>query len=104
MFDIWVGDVELTSLVVQLSVVAVLPIQLLLCFRARSRWLRLFPVLLSTVLTALLLLLAYRAQDWDALGYIFFALLTGCMLILSGIGWGIWGLSRFFQKRASRDK
>lgn len=105
MFDIWIGDVELTSLAILLGVVAVLPVQLLLCFRVRSRWIRLAPALLFTVLTALLLLLTYRAQDWDALGYLFFALTTGYALLLSGIGWGIWGLIRFFQKRrSSRDK
>lgn len=51
MFDVWMGDIELTTAVLIFSVVVLLPIQLLLCFRVKSKAIRLLPVvLLSSVL------------------------------------------------------
>ena len=47
MFDIYWGDIELTTLVLIVSVVLILPAQTLLCFRAKSLSLRLLPVLTS---------------------------------------------------------
>lgn len=52
MFDIWVGDINLTLLVLVFSIIIVFPVQLLLCFRAKSRWFRVAPVLLVTALAS----------------------------------------------------
>ena len=45
MFDIWIGDIELTTLVLIVSVIVILPLQVLLCFKARSLFVRLVPVI-----------------------------------------------------------
>ena len=44
MFDIWMGDIELTTAVLVFSIIVLLPIQLLLCFRIKSKVIRLLPI------------------------------------------------------------
>lgn len=73
MFDIWLGDVELTTLTMILSVGILLPVQLLLCFRAGRLPVRLLPVCLLSALTAGFLLLRLSATGWDGLFYDVFA-------------------------------
>ena len=46
MFDVWIGDVELTTLFLALCLSLILPGQLLLCLRVRSLALRLLPLCL----------------------------------------------------------
>ena len=90
MFDVWLGEIELTTLTLLLSVFILLPLQLLLCFKVRSRILRLLPVILFSLLVGIFLLLAHGNPGWDSLGYLFLALFAGIMLIACGIAWGIW--------------
>lgn len=90
MFDIWWGDIELTTLTLIVSVVALLPIQLLLCFKVKSRTIRLLPILILSVLTAAFIVMNFAASGWDDLGYIFLAIFAGIMIFMCGIGWGIW--------------
>ena len=98
MFDIWCGNVELTTLACILSVAILLPVQLLLCFKVKSLTLRLLPVLALSALTAVLLGLACTAPSWDNLGYALLAILTGTMLLLCGAGWAIWAVIRWARK------
>ena len=70
MFDIWWGEVNLTVLVLVASVLFLLPIQLLLCFKVKSLFARLFPVGLLAVAGGWFLLLFYAIPGWDGLGYI----------------------------------
>ena len=46
MFDIWIGDVELTRCALIFSLVVLLPLQLLLCFKVKQKGIRLIPVTL----------------------------------------------------------
>jgi len=92
MFDVWLGEMELTTLTLLLSVFLLLPLQLLLCFKIRSRILRLLPVILCSLLVGIFLLLALCTPGWDGLGYIFLALFAGFMLTACGIGWLIWAI------------
>ena len=52
MFDVWIGDVELTTLFLALCLSLILPGQLLLCLRVRSLALRLLPLCLFAALAA----------------------------------------------------
>lgn len=100
MFDVWYGDIETTTLALVLSVFVLLPIQILLCFKVRSKAVRLLPVIALSILTMGFLLIAVVSTGWDGLGYIFLAIFSGIMLLACVIGWAIWAIiKRIRQKR-----
>ena len=102
MFDVWMGDIELTTAVLIFSVVVLLPIQLLLCFKVKSKTIRLLPVILFSIPTIIFVMMSVAITGWDGLGYIFLAIFAGFMLLMCGIGWGIWAISKLFKK--NKDK
>ena len=99
MFDVWMGDIELTTAVLIFSIVVLLPIQLLLCFKVKSRAIRLLPVILLSIPTIIFTVMSVAITGWDGLGYIFLAIFTGFMLLLCGVGWGIWAISKLIKKK-----
>lgn len=99
MFDVWLGDVELTRAVLLVALFLLFPGQLLLCFTVKSRLLRLLPALVLAALTALLGVLYATAVGWERLGYAFLALFAGFLLLVCGAGWGVWALVRRRQSR-----
>ena len=103
MFDLWMGDIELTRLVLAFSIAVLLPGQLLLCFKARRTAIRLLPAIALSALTALLVVAADAAPGWDGLGYLLLAVFTGFMLLVCGIGWGIWAISRLARKKRAAE-
>ena len=99
MGDMWIRDVEVTTLIAITSVLVVLPIQLLLCFKVKPVFLRLLPSILLTGTTILLFAMMAASRDWDAIGYAVLGVFSGVLLVFSGIGWGIWGLVALIRKR-----
>ena len=99
MFDAWTGDIELTNLVLWFSILIFLPIQLLLCFKAKRRVFRLLPVTLLCAATLFFVAQAAASTGWDSLGYALFGIFTGLMLLMCGIGWGIWAAANFLKKK-----
>ena len=83
------------------SVLVVLPIQLLLCFKVKPVFLRLLPSILLTGTTILLFAMMAASRDWDAIGYAVLGVFSGVLLIFSGIGWGIWAIVRCIKKKKS---
>ncbi len=77
---------------------ALLPIQLLLCFKARRLIVRLLPVLLLLLATVILAVMLFTADGWDAFGYLILIYISGGMLAVCGLGWGIWGLSKLIGR------
>ena len=98
MFDVWSGNGELTIIALIVSVAVILPVQLLLCFKIRKIVIRLLPVMVLSVLTAVLSLLAAVTSGWDSLGYIVLAVFTGIMLLVCGGAWGIWAIVKRMKK------
>ena len=98
MFDIFYGDAELTVLILNIAIVAVLPIQLLLCFKAKRRLIRLLPVILFSAIAALCLLAALTASEWEGLGYILLAVFAAVLLCSCLIAWGIWWIIKRIKK------
>lgn len=98
MFDVWSGNGELTIIALIVSVAVILPVQLLLCFKIRKIVIRLLPVMVLSVLTAVLSLLAAVTSGWDSLGYIVLAVFTGIMLLVCGGAWGIWAIAKCMKK------
>ena len=92
MFDFWWGDVGLTTLACVFSVVVLLPVQLLLCFKGKSLVLQLLPVIVLSALTAFLLGISCTAPGWANLSYLLLALLSGAMLLLCGVCWVFWAI------------
>ena len=102
MFDIYWGDIELTTLVLILSVVLVLPAQTLLCFRAKSLPLRLLPILTLSALAVVFLVLNVASAGWAGLGYVFLSLFCAMMVLACAAGWGVWAVvSGAAKKRRS---
>ena len=99
MFDIYWGDIELTTLVLIVSVVLILPAQTLLCFRAKSLSLRLLPVLTLSALAVVFLVLNFASSGWDGLGYVFLSLFCAMMVLACAAGWGVWALVPKTAKR-----
>lgn len=99
MLDVWLGGAELTTACLIGSAVALLPIQLLLCFRVRSRMIRLLPVVALALAALIFCCKAVTSTDWDSFGYILLAILAGLMLFMCGAGWVIWAIAGIIKKR-----
>ena len=99
MFDVWMGDIELTTAVLIFSLVVLLPIQLLLCFKVKSKAIRLLPIILLSILTLIFIVMSTTTQGWDGLGYIFLAVFTGFMILICGVGWCIWSIIKLIKKK-----
>ena len=104
MFDVWLGGIELTTFVIIFSALVLLPIQLLLCFKVRSRLIRLVPVMLLSVLVVIFAVLSYVVIGWDAIGYLFLAIFAGMMLAACGIGWGIRAIATLMKRQQSKSR
>lgn len=97
----WSFEWDTPTLVVILSVIGVLVIQLLLCTRVKRTLVRLIPVILLTLSTAVLFICSITVGGWDAFGFLFFALFSFVLLAVCGIVWGIWAIVR---KKGDRDE
>ena len=99
MLDIWIGDIEFTTVVLVFSVVVLLLIQLLICFKVKNKVIRLLPVILLFIFTIFFVAMTSTATGWDNLGYVFLAIFTGFMWLMCGIAWGIWAIVKLIKKK-----
>ena len=99
MFDVWIGDTNIAPFLWIFTLVVVLPIQLALCFKAKSKVVRLLPVIILSVLTLSAAVASATRIDWSALFYLIFAVYFGIMLVTCGIGWAIWAIIIFLVKK-----
>lgn len=99
MGDVWIRDIEITTLIAISSVLIVLPIQLLLCFKVKKLVLRLLPSLVLTATTVFLFIRMRMATDWDAIGYAILGVFSGVLLVFSGIAWGVWAIIKLVKKK-----
>ena len=99
MGDIWIRDIEITTLIAVSSVLIVLPVQLLLCFKVKKLFLRLLPSFVLTATTIFLFIMMRITTDWDAIGYAILFVFSGVLLIFCGIAWGVWAIVKFIKKR-----
>ena len=94
MLDIWIDDINIAPFIWIFILIVVLPIQLALCFRGKSKIVRLLPVIILSVLTVVSAIAATAGTDWDAVFCLVFAVYVAIMLFVCGIGWGIWAIVR----------
>ena len=103
MFDVWIGEIELTAFVLLVSLVLLFPTQLLFCFKVRNPAIRLLPVIAFSISTAGFAILALAVPGWDGLGYVFLAVFSGFLLLGCGVGWGVWWIiTRKTQNREAK--
>jgi len=99
MFEVGIGDIELIKAVFVLSVVVLLLIQLLLCFKVKNKVIRLLPAILLSIFTIFFVAMASTATDWENLGYIFPVIFIGFMWLVCGMAWGIWAIIKLVKKK-----
>lgn len=92
MLDVWIGDINIAPFLWFFTLLVVLPIQLVLCFKVKSKIVRLLPVIILSVLTVIAEIESAIRIDWSALFYLIFAVYLGIMLFVCGIGWVIWSI------------
>lgn len=99
MFDVWIGDINIAPFLWIFTLLVVLPIQLALCFKVKSKIVRLLPVIILSILTLIAAVASATSIDWSALFYLIFTVYLGIMLFVCGIGWSIWAITVFVKKR-----
>lgn len=90
---------EVVFNVLILNFCVVLPVQLLLCFKVKNIAIRLIPSAILFALSAFFFVMIYCTIGLDSLGYALLAMLTGSMLFMSGVGWGIWLVAHILKKK-----
>lgn len=104
MFDVWIGDMNLTWIIILISILIVFPVQLLLCYRVKSFLIRLIPAGLSLLaaLTSFVLMLTViilKSSGWSFLLYIFFLIYAGGMMFFCGLAWLLWAILTHLKKK-----
>ena len=92
MFDIWIGDINLTVAVLAVSAAVLLPGQLLLCFKVKSRRLRFAPVVILFMAAMANIIMYLAASDWKRLTFAVGAVYIVFMMLMCGAGWIIWAV------------
>jgi len=87
-------EIDWTTIIVFISVICTLILQLWLCFKAKQIFTKLFPVVIFIALTIVFSVCSATINGWDGLGYLFFALLSFGLVLICGVGWGIWTVIR----------
>ena len=93
----------MNELIAVSSILLVLAIQLLLCFKVKNLFFRLLPSFVLTASTIIFFTMMRLATDWDALGYAILFVFSGVLLIFSGIAWVIWAIVKLIKKRKSNS-
>jgi phosphoglycerol transferase MdoB-like AlkP superfamily enzyme len=86
MLHFGIFDIRTDVFVLIISTILLL-LQVLLCFKAKNKQIRLIPVYLFSSLTVIFLILAFIHNDWNRLGYLVLAALTAILIIVCCIGW-----------------
>ena len=98
MFDIYLEGVNLTPIVAIAGLVLMLPLQLLLCFKAKRVIVRLIPAAAFAAAGIALYVAGRVIGDMAGLGLFIFAVYAAFMLFTCGFGWGLWAIARGFGK------
>ena len=86
----WVEmETEIFSVI---TAAVMLIIQLVLCFKAHKLWLRILPACLCAVASAVFFIVSFFSDGWDAIGFLFLTIFFAVLLLVCGIGWGVWAI------------
>lgn len=98
------GELNFTGIMLISGLVLMLPLQVLLCCKCRSLLLRLLPVGLFLLVGLTFWLLGVTTTGLNVLFYMIYAVYAGAMLLLCGLGWGIWALIRLVKRSRQHRK
>ena len=87
-----------------LSVIIILPCQLLLCFKVKSVIIRLLPLISLLIMTVIFFVSSFMASGWDGLGYLLLSFLTAILFGVCTLCWAIFGIVRYVRKKRNKDK
>lgn len=90
----WYLEIDFSTIVVFVSVIATLILQLLVCFKTKKIFIKLLPIALLMVSTIVFSICSASINGWDGLGYLFFALLSFGLILVCGLGWSVWAITR----------
>lgn len=90
----WYLEIDFSTIVVFVSVIAILILQLLVCFKTKKIFIKLLPIALLIVSTIVFSICSASINGWDGLGYLFFALLSFGLILVCGLGWSVWAITR----------
>mgnify|MGYP003294204991 CR=1 FL=1 len=82
-----------TDIFVLITSIILLSVQVLLCYKAKNKTVRLIPVYLFSILTVLFMILAFLNDDWDRFGCLVLASFTAILVVICSIGWIIYLLT-----------
>ena len=102
MFDIWLGDIDFTLLMMIVSAVIILPVQLFLCFKVKSRIIRFIPIIALFILAVIAIIKYSNVTAWDGLFFVVVVMYEAFMLLMCGIGWGVWALVKVLKKTGNK--
>lgn len=95
MFEIYVE----IALKLMLLAAVPLPIQLFLCLKVKSLFLRTLPVIVLGAVGGMFFLLSLDDPGLYGLGYMVLGIYAAMMLIGCALGWGVWALWLWHGKR-----
>lgn len=99
MFDIWIGDINLTVFILIVSFAIILPVQLWLCFKVKSWILRMAPMGILALSLIIYAILNLETTGWDGLLFILIIIYAFFMMCACGIGWAIWAIVSLIKRR-----
>ena len=77
----------------------VLAVQLLLCFKVKNVFLKLIPAVLLVTSTIGWYIQSNSPDPWAVLAYRVLSVFSFIWLIVCGVCWGIWGITRIRSKK-----
>ena len=90
----WHLEIDWPTIIVLISVISTLILQLLLCFKVKKIFIKLLPIALLIVLTIIFSICSASINGWDGFSYLFFAFLSFGLILVCGVGWGVWAIIR----------
>ena len=99
---LFTGSAGLGLLLAACAVLVVLPVQLVLCFRAKKLFVKLLPTAVLAAGMVTFYLMALTARSWVAFVYLIIAAFAGVWFIFGGIAWGIWSMIKWIKQKNGR--
>lgn len=82
------------------SFIIIFAIQLGLCFKVKSRIIRMLPIIAFVFSGVVLFVEAQKIPTgWGRLGHAFFMIYAVYMIFTCGIAWGIWAIMKYRRNR-----
>lgn len=81
-------------------VLLVLAVQSILCFKIKSRIVRLLPIIFCIVyIIAFIIMIAITPPSWERGGYLILIMYTVYTMVTCGIAWWIWAITKYKRKK-----